>query len=147
MSLIPDKCILHFDSRSECVAFEKGKTYKLLNASKYKIKKVRIDNCILQNEGQRRCDYLLSIDDDNIRKVFFVELKGERLIDAVKQIHSTITYLKEEFKGFQLEARIVGSKDVPNIKNNPHYLKLKKIVDSSGGNIKRATNKYYSETI
>lgn len=147
MSLIPENCVLHFDNRNECVASENGKIYKLINASKLKIKKVKVDKCLPQDEGEKRCDYLMSIEENDIKRIFFIELKGERLIDAVKQIHSTVIYLKTEFKDFRFDARIVGSGDVPGFINNPHYLKLKKIIHPTKGKIERATNKFYSEII
>lgn len=146
MSLIPDNCIEHYDTRNECVASENKKIYKLVNASKFKIKKIKIDKCLPQ-VGEKRCDYLISIGEKNTKKVFFIELKGGRLVDAIKQIHSTIVYLKEEFKDFEMNARIVGSRDVPGFINNPYYLKLKKVIDPTNGTIERSTNKFYSEAI
>ena len=147
MSLIPDSCVISNDNRSECVATENGKTYKLINKSKVQIRKVKVDNCIQQREGEKRCDYLMSIDNKEHKKVFFIELKGGGLSDAIKQIYSTIIYLQAELKGFQLEARIVESGDVPNFKNSPQYLKLLKQVYLTKGTIIRATNKFYSENI
>lgn len=147
MSLIFDKCVEHYDNRNECVASENKKVYKLINESKFKIRKVRIDKCLPQGKGEKRCDYLMSVEEKNIKRVFFIELKGERLIDAVKQIRFTVIYLKQEFTDFRIDARIVGSKDVPGFINNPHYLKLKKEIHPTKGTIERATNKFYSETI
>jgi hypothetical protein len=147
MSLILDKCVIHHDIRNECVASEKKKVYKLINDSNFKIRKIKVDKCLPQNEGEKRCDYLMSIEEKDTKRVFFIELKGERLIDAVKQIYSTIIYLKDEFKNFRLDARIVGSGDVPGFINNPHYIKLKKEIHPTKGEIRRATNKFYSEII
>jgi|SRR4051794_36407343 hypothetical protein len=113
MSLILEKCVVHNDNRNEFVASENKKVYKPINQSKFKIRKVKVDKCLSQTEGEKRCDYLMDIEERNIKRVFFIELKGERLIDAVKQIHSTIIYFKQEFKNFRMDARIVGSRDVP----------------------------------
>ena len=74
MSLIPNDCIEFDDERKICIAFEKGKTYRLLNSSNYKIRKVIVDKCIEQNVGEKRCDYLMEI--KSIKRVIFIELKG-----------------------------------------------------------------------
>lgn len=147
MSLIAEKCVEFEDNRNECIASENGKTFKLINSSSFNVKKVAVDKCLPQDNSEKRCDFLMSIDNCNLKKVFFIELKGGRLVDGVKQIHSTILYLRNEFCQFQIEARIVGSRDVPDIKVNPFYRKLRKLVESTNGNIKRATNKYLEETI
>ena len=147
MSLIPDSCIESNDNRSECVATENGKTFKIINRSKVEIKKVKIDHCIKQEIGERRCDYLMAIEEADLKRVFFIELKGGGLGDAIKQIHSTINYLQKEIKGFQLEARIIGSRDVPDLKNTPQFIKLQKQIYPTKGTIKIATNKFFSENI
>ncbi len=147
MSLILKACIEHEDNRNECVAYENGKTFKLVNQSGFVVRKVKVDKCLPQGEGEKRCDFLFSIDCPEMKRVFFIELKGGRLVDAVKQIHGTINYLKEDFKGYVLEARIVGSGDVPNLRANPYYLRLQRAIHPIKGTIKRATNKYLEETI
>ncbi len=106
-----------------------------------------MDKCLPQNIGEKRCDYLMSIEDKGFKRVFFIELKGGQLTDAIKQIYSTIIYLRSEFKGFRLDARIVGCGDVPGFINTPHYRKLRKEIHPTKGKIERATNKVYSEII
>ncbi|MEO6230971.1 MAG: hypothetical protein ABJB11_03460 [Ferruginibacter sp.] len=66
---------------------------------------------------------------------------------AVIQIHSTIIYLKNEFKNYRFDARIVGSKDVPGFKNTPNYKRLAREVLPTKGGIERGTNNIYIETI
>lgn len=147
MSLIPENCIHYCDNRNECIASEKGKTFRLINRSGYKVKKVKIDQCFPQKQGEKRCDYLMSIDEPGFKSAFFIELKGGGLVYALKQIYDSIIYLKAELKGFQLQARIVGSGDVPGFNNTPHYIKLKKEIYPTKGTIERSTNKIYSEII
>lgn len=89
----------------------------------------------------------MNIDENKLCKVFFIELKGGNLNQALKQLNSTIDYLQKEFSGFQKEARIVGSKDVPGFINSPEYVKLAKKILPTKGEIKRATNKIMEETI
>ena len=147
MSLIPDKCIESNDKRNLCVASEKGKTFIINNSSKLKIKKVKIDKCLSQKIGEKRCDYLMTIDDKSVLRAIYIELKGGNLSDAFKQLEGTIIYLKNEFKKYQIDARIVGSRDIPRFINNPSYLNLAKEVIPTGGKIIKATNKIYTENI
>lgn len=146
MSLIKEKCIEFDEHRKICVAEENGKKYVLNNTSNLKIKKVKVDKCLEQNEGEKRCDYLMSIDVPK-RQAIFIELKGSDLIKATFQIIETLEFLKEDFKGYQLDVRIVGSRDVPNMIQTPIYKKLASIIKPSGGEIKRATNNVLTENI
>ena len=147
MSLILDACIEYNENRKVCVASQLGKTYTLNNVSNYKIRKVRVDNCLLQKEGERRCDYLMNVDHDETPRAIFIELKGGALTDAVKQLYATIIYLKKEFSSCRIDARIVGTRDSPDIINSPHYRKLAREVELTNGTIKRATNKALTENI
>lgn len=145
MSLIPDECIEFDEERKICIAFEKGKTYRLNNNSNYKIRKVKVDKCIVQDIGEKRCDYLMEI--KSIKRVIFIELKGGDLAHALKQLYSAVTFLKKEFADFQIDARIVGSRDIPGFIGLPDYLKLEKVIRSAKGKTERSTNNIYSENI
>ena len=147
MSLIGTKCIEFNEKRKICVAKERGKSYLLENESGFSIRKVKVDRCLLQAEGERRCDYLMSIDNQNNNRVLFIELKGGRLLDAVEQIFDTILYLREEFDNYRFDARIVGNGDVPNIKLDPKYRKLAREIIPTQGTIAISTNKKLSERI
>lgn len=144
MSLIPTECVEFDDERKICIAVEKGKMYKLNNNSRYKIKKVKVDNCI-PHRDEKRCDYLMEI--KSINKAIFIELKGGDLVHALKQINGTINYFKAEFKNYQIDVRIVGSRDVPGFINLPNYSKLEREIYKTRGKIIRATNNIYTENI
>ncbi len=146
MSLILNECVEFDEARKICIAFEKGKTYRLNNNnSSYKIRKVKVDKCIAQDIGEKRCDYLMEI--KSIERVIFIELKGGDLAHALRQLFSAITLLKKEFANFQIDARIVGSRDVPGFISLPDYLKLEKEIRFTKGKIERATNNIYFENI
>jgi len=74
MSLILVKCIEYNDNRRICVACENGKNYELNNISNVVLRKVRVDKCIPQSIGEKRCDFL--IESVSLKRVFFIELKG-----------------------------------------------------------------------
>ena len=145
MSLILAKCVEYSDERKICVVSERGKTYRLNNESGFKVRTVKVDKCLQQIEGEKRCDYLMNINHEKLKRAIFIELKGGGLSDALKQLYATIIYLKEEFKGYRRDVRIVGSKDVPGFINLPDYRKLAKEVFPTGGTIERGTNNIYTE--
>lgn len=146
MSLIREDCIDFNEKRPVCVAAENGKTYRLENKAGYKVRKVKVDGC-LEMEAARRCDYLMSIDGQNRDLVYFIELKGGKLHDALIQVMSAMEALKDEFRGYLKNARIVGSRDVPGLTLQPAYKKLDRMVRETGGNIIYRTNKEYNEII
>ncbi len=145
MNLIPEECVEYNDQRKICVAEENGKKYQLHNKSGITIKKVKVDKCLVQKVNEKRCDFL--IEGKEHKRVFFIELKGRDLIKAVNQIHSSIMYLKKEFDNYKIDARIVGSKDVPDIKITADYRKLAKEILPTKGTIERGTNNIYTESI
>ena len=93
MSLITTNCIEFNERRRICIAREGGKIYTLENNSDFIIRKVKADGCLSQKEGEHRCDYIMSIDNQNNNRVFFIELKGGKMLDAVEQIFDTILLL------------------------------------------------------
>jgi hypothetical protein len=145
MSLIENKCIEFDEERKICIAFENGKIYRHNNNSNYKIRKVKVDNCVGQNSGEKICDYLMEI--KSIKRVIFIELKGGDLAHALRQIYAAIVFLKMEFMNYRIDARIVGSRDVPGFIGLPDYLKLVKEIRRTKGKIERGTNNIYSENI
>ena len=147
MSLILEKCIEFNESRKSCVAEENGKRFELINNSKIQVRKVKVDFCLKQLRNEKRCDYLMSIDKISKPVVFFIELKGGDLIKAVKQLSDSIIYLKEEFSNYIINARIIGSRDVPQFISSPSYRRLLRVTKSTSGTIKRSTNKIMSEKI
>jgi hypothetical protein len=145
MSLILNKCIESDDTRKVCVVSENGKKYMLNNHSERQIRRIKIDGCFPEVYGEKKCDYMLEARE--LSRAIFIELKGGALTDACHQLYSSITYFKAELKGFRIDARIIGSRDVPGFINTPQYKKLFREVNSAKGTIERSTNKFYSENI
>ncbi|MEO6230972.1 MAG: hypothetical protein ABIP10_12645 [Ferruginibacter sp.] len=57
MSLILAKCVEFRDKRKICVVEENGKKYQLNNDSDIFIRKVKVDKCLPQSIGEKRCDF------------------------------------------------------------------------------------------
>ncbi len=150
MSLIAN-CIRSEDVRQQVVVEENGKKYHLENEKGAKIAVVIVDKCVAQKEGEKRCDFLLQINrkvknDFVLDKSIFIELKGGKILNGVKQIYESILFLKHEVAMNNLECKIVGSSGVPKIQSEPSYLKLLKLVDSKD-RITIKTNNFLKEKI
>jgi len=102
---------------------------------------------MVQGHSEKRCDFLFSIDHEARRTVFFVELKGGALSKALQQLLESIKYLIKEFAGYNIEARIVGSRDVPRLTSLPEYRELLVLVNNNNGTLVRATNNIYTEKV
>lgn len=137
-------CIEYSDKRKILTCRENGIEYRITNDLETRICKVKIDGCLDQGKGEKRCDYLFFTEELEVNKAIFVELKGTRLKDAINQIIDSINYLREEFIGHTKYARIIGKGDVPRFVNFPEYKRLHGLVY---GNIKRSTNKILEESI
>ena len=126
------------DNRRTFVAKENKREYRLVNISRKKICKIRIDNGYITETNVAKCDFGFLVCDDIY--IILVELKGSDFIHAVEQISSTIHLMNRELENQKVSARIILSKmQVPNIENYPKFLKLKKIIKSKNGNIKYQT--------
>jgi hypothetical protein len=145
MSLIPNGCIEYNEVRKICVAEEKGKKYTLINDSGFTIQKIRVDGCISQQPGEKRCDYLFKLEKGEPDRAVFVELKGGDLIQAIRQVTDTINYLGPELSAYKKFVRIIGSRDVQRLRLNPAYSKLIRLTPSD--HFEYATNGNYSERL
>jgi hypothetical protein len=95
----------HGDSRSVLIVKDKGQQHlRIENDSKHYILKLRL----IEDNLNKKCDYLiLDCSDEN---AYFVELKGQNLSEAVKQIVSTISVLATRLTSFNFHCRIVQTK-------------------------------------
>ncbi len=135
-----NKSFANCDDRSIFVAKDKKekREYRLLNPNKEKICKIKIDNGLIQDNSIKKCDFLFLLCDES---AIFVELKGSNMLQAIRQINSTIIFLGDKLKNNSISARIVLSRfNVPRIENNPDFLKLRKLLKSKNGDLKYMTN-------
>jgi hypothetical protein len=103
---------------------------------------VDIDGCMIKNG--KRCDFLVIYPENS--SVYFVELKGSDLFQAVDQINQSLNILLPYLNNTKINARIVLTKvSVPDIRNSSTLLKFEKRVKLLNGNFKietiRATEK------
>ena len=125
------------------VAEENKRKYLLQNSARKKICKVKIDNCVITSQSQRKCDYIVIVCETKEAKhpesvdLYFIELKGRDLISAVEQLTQTITYFQAEKYKFtgKVFARVVLSKvaDPKSIEVDSRVITLRKLLKKFGG--------------
>lgn len=130
------------DNRKILVLREKKCQYVFYNDNQFDICQVDIDGCMIKNG--KRCDFLVIYPENS--SVYFVELKGSDLFQAVDQINQSLNILLPYLNNTKINARIVLTKvSVPDIRNSSTLLKFEKRVKLLNGNFKietiRATEK------
>ena len=67
---------------------ENKRTFRINNKSLFTINKVEVDGCYI-SEG-RKCDFLFEIIENDVKEVFYVELKGKHIEDAVEPLQQKV---------------------------------------------------------
>lgn len=144
MSLSKD-CIQYSGNKKDCPVAQKGKTYRVVNFSNSMLTIYEVDPCLIPEIQQKKCDYLVLVENPNQKKVFFIELKGSDLTGAIRQIENSVRILGCAVKGYQVFGRIIGRRITPNIKSRRAALdeKLREL----GGNLHIASAVDYSEEV
>ncbi len=131
MSLCEQSKISSSGSHTNCdrrktIPLGSTRKYILNNPEKQLVCKTLVDQGLIPDSKVKKCDYALTIC-SNLSQIL-VELKGRHLEEACTQIISTIYRFKQlRILGSTVFARIILSKNrIPNYKNIPEYLKLRK---------------------
>ncbi|GBF81501.1 hypothetical protein [Aphanothece sacrum] len=92
-----DECSENINHKSILIQDKKGKSkFYLENKSQLMITKIIVDGCL--NITGKKCDYLITIDHPLIE--IYIELKGRRVDEAIKQIENTIQQVsKNKYTG------------------------------------------------
>lgn len=90
------------------VSDENNKEHRAINHDKDQVRQYRIDKYVIKSEADKKCDYLLL--DDNKQHAYFIELKGNDIAEAYRQINNTISTLRHNIKGYECLYRIVHSR-------------------------------------
>jgi hypothetical protein len=144
----PD-CPLCSDGKKITVQENKRK-YILNNLSAQQVCKIQIDGCVIDDQNQRKCDYLIIVckTEDAKEEMYFIELKGKDLISAVEQLTQTIEYFQTQIIG-KVFARAVLSR-VPNpksIENDSRVKKLRSLLKKYGGNFEYSSVQFEKDKI
>lgn len=130
--------IISDDCRKLIVLRDKGTSkYIGKNDNDKRIIVYQIDNGIIKSQSVVKCDYGLYNWDEDI--IYLIELKGSDYDQAIEQIISTINLLITQCDINRVNARIVLTKvRTPEI-GTTKEIKLKKILATCKGNLKKAT--------
>ena len=90
---------------------ENKMTFTICNSSRVGVNKVTVDGCYMSSSS-KKCDFLFEIisSEDEVSKVYYVELKGRNIEHAIEQLISTMSFCKTEHRGIYKECHIVCSR-------------------------------------
>jgi transposase-like protein len=95
--------------------------FRIKNNSSFMINLVRVDGCYIKSG--KKCDYLFEIlDNNNLLKVFYIELKGQHIKEAIEQLEETLKYCLSFHKNIDRSCYIIASK-VPKATTSTQKLK------------------------
>ncbi|RAJ06575.1 hypothetical protein LX64_01702 [Chitinophaga skermanii] len=86
---------------------ERQSKLTLLNKDEVSSTKVHVDGCAISDNGVK-CDYLHLVEDKNLE--IYIELKGQDLRQAMKQIERTISILGSKKQQQKLKSYIICSR-------------------------------------
>lgn len=146
------KCVESSDNRPLVKCEQKSKKYTLKNTLNNHIIVYNMDGGIVKMdasvpEGINKCDYLYIIGFDVLTAVF-IELKGEDVPQALRQIYSSLMQYKDVIKKFaHVYGRVIVTSSTPNLKANPPYVNLARLLAKHGGNIKIVERQFVEKDI
>lgn len=127
------------NSGSSITCSEKKSRYSLCNPNHISVIVFHVDGGLVSSdEACLRCDYLYDINTPSKSAVIFIELKGMEFGKALKQIESTVKLFADAFGNSKRYARIICTR-VPNIRNNPQDIRLRKSLEKLGVSLKTGT--------
>ena len=83
-------CKIRTDSK--IVLKEKQSSFVLINQDKKVVSEIAFDGCSEYSYSGKRCDFILYLKDLAKPSLVFIELKGNNLLKAIKQIEGSIEY-------------------------------------------------------
>lgn len=120
-----EKCIVYRDYRKNAVCEEKKKRYNLVNDKNYMVGLFHVDGGVIRDEtAVQKCDFLYIVYDPDLPTAVFVELKGNDIYHAARQLKASVDMYGETLNR-KICARIVCS-SVPRLYNDPVIKNLKK---------------------
>ena len=122
-----NNCLKYRDKRSYAKAEERGKSIIFRNDNNNEVACYRVDGGIV-GPDTCKCDNLLLFIDE--KQAIFIELKGVNVTHALEQIKNAVKLLGEDLSNFDWHGRVIASSGIPNIKNDPKFINLWKVLKS-----------------
>lgn len=97
---------------------EKGKKFTLKTCATRKVEKHKIDGELIDDNNVKRCDWAITVDSDERLAIYFIELKGTDLKQAIYQLQSTVEHMKDFYMGYREKQAHVVCKEIRPIFNS-----------------------------
>jgi len=113
-------------SHKRVVVSENKRKFIIINNDLYLVNKVEVDGCYIK-QGLK-CDFLfeiLSKENKNLEKVFYVELKGKDILHGIEQLKKTISDCKEKHDKVKEKKAFIVASRVPKANTSLQNLKVK----------------------
>lgn len=118
-------CLVYKDCRKNATCEERKKRYNLVNEERHMVTLYHVDGGMIAEEPNvKKCDFLYVVYDPEKPTAVFVELKGQDINEAIRQITKTVDQYGETLQR-RICARIVCSA-VPRLYNDPSVSNLRK---------------------
>ncbi|MGK7897287.1 MAG: hypothetical protein AB4372_27630 [Xenococcus sp. (in: cyanobacteria)] len=133
-------------SNSKVQVAENKRKYILQNPSRKEVCRVRVDGCLISSEDRRKCDFMIIV--CPTKDVYLIELKGNKLLDAIEQLSQTLSYFNSQFLG-KIYARIVLSKvqQPKAMETDGRVVKFKKRLKKTGGDLIYSSRVYEGDSV
>lgn len=109
------------------------------------VRHYQIDGDVIVDKNMDKCDYIVVNDD--CQTAYFIELKGSKMIHAIKQINSTVRVLKPYLSGYRYFYRIVFSGSATHGINGSEALKWQDQGKANGIPVAKVARSQYREDI
>jgi len=87
---------------------ENRRTFRVNNKSLFTINSVTVDDCYIT--AGLKCDFLFEVIDEELKEVFYVELKGSDISHAIQQLEATVKHCFSIHKTVPRKCYIVASR-------------------------------------
>ena len=123
---------LEIDDARAVIAFEENsRRYEARNPRRVRVLGYRVDGALLTGGTQKACDYLLGVPSQD--RVVLIELKGQDLRRAARQIESTLQRLSKALAGHQVDGRVILSRvAIPNVRSSV-VINVERFLAKTGG--------------
>lgn len=145
--LFDEACLaLKPDKRGIILLKEEGErsTYKGINKDKKTLCVYHVDKCKSMSWPGKSCDFLIL--DAVAKRAYFIELKGQDISSAIKQLNNSIDNLIGSLMAFSIFGRIVPSKIGTLSLNSSKFLLLKNRLKELNGDL-QLKNKIFEENL
>ena len=126
---------------------ENHSSFKLHNKPKLTIQKIKVDGCLVEDETQKRCDYLFVIPSyaQKNKRAIYVELKGNGITDAIHQLEATLQFTRSQYQSADKVCFIVATQ-APRYTSHMHRYR-QRFKNQYGADLENVKVKEWTELV